>query len=46
MGTGAFAEWSDVARFVVLGEPVLPRGELAPVYAERYGVYRALYPAL
>ena len=27
MGTGAFAEWSEIARFVTLGEPILPRAE-------------------
>ena len=27
MGTGAFAEWSDIGRFVALGEPILPRAE-------------------
>jgi xylulokinase len=46
MGTGAFADWSEVARFVVLGDPVLPRSELAPVYDERYRAYRALYAAV
>jgi xylulokinase len=46
MGTGAFAEWSEIARFVALGEPVRPRADLAPVYDERYRAYRALYPAL
>ena len=46
MGTGAFAEWSEIARFVALGEPVRPRAGLAGVYDERYAAYRALYPAL
>ncbi len=46
MGTSAFAEWSDIARFVALGEPVRPRAEFESVYDERYRAYRALYPAL
>jgi hypothetical protein len=46
MGGAAFAEWSEIARFVALGDPVRPRTQLAPVYDERYVAYRALYPAL
>jgi xylulokinase len=46
MGTGAFAEWSDVARFVALAEPVLPQAATATVYDERYSAYRALYGAI
>jgi xylulokinase len=46
MGTGVFAAWSDVGRFVALAEPVLPRRDAAPVYDERYRTYRALYEAL
>lgn len=46
MGTGAFAEWSEVERFVTLGEPVVPDPATAEVYAERYRAYRALYPAV
>jgi xylulokinase len=46
MGSGAFASWSDVGRFVALAEPVLPERSAAAVYDERYRTYRALYGAL
>ena len=46
MGSGAFTAWSEVGRFVVLGEPVLPRAGNAEVYDERYRAYRALYEAI
>ena len=46
VGTGAFAHWSDIARFVTLGEPIEPRPETADVYAVRYRAYRELYGAL
>jgi xylulokinase len=46
VGTGAFAAWSDIARFVALGEPIVPRPETAAVYAARYREYRELYGAL
>jgi xylulokinase len=46
MGSGAFGKWSEVDRFVTLGEPVLPASETAAVYEERYRAYRALYEAV
>ena len=46
MGTGAFTEWGEIARFVVLGEPIAPRPETAAIYDERYRAYRALYGAI
>ena len=46
MGNGAFAAWSEIDRFVTLGDPVLPRPETAAVYDQRYATYRALYDAL
>jgi xylulokinase len=46
MGTGAFAEWSEIGRFVTLGEPIVPRGETSAVYDARYRAYRELYGAL
>ena len=46
MGSGAFTAWSDVARFVTLAEPVLPRAGNAEVYDEGYHAYRALYEAI
>ncbi len=46
MGTGAFAEWSEIARFVALGAAVEPRTDTAAVYDERYRAYRELYGAL
>ena len=35
-GCGAFEEWSDIDRFVALGDPVFPASGTAPVYDERY----------
>jgi xylulokinase len=46
MGTGAFAEWGEIARFVALGEPIAPRPETAAIHDERYRAYRALYGAI
>ena len=46
MGSGAFTDWSDVARFVALAEPIAPRAAVAGVYDERYRAYRALYEAV
>ena len=47
MGSGAFAAWSEIERFVALGRAGRCRGpETAAVYDERYRVYRALYDAL
>jgi hypothetical protein len=46
MGSGAFTDWSDVARFVALAEPIAPRAGEAGVYDERYRAYRALYAAV
>jgi xylulokinase len=46
MGSGAFTAWSDVARFVALAEPLLPRPGNAEVYDEGYRAYRALYEAV
>ena len=46
VGTGAFAAWSDVGRFVALGGPILPRAETRDVYNEGYRANRALYGAL
>ena len=45
MGTAAFAEWSEIGRFVALGEPILPRTATAAVYDARYRAYRELYGA-
>lgn len=46
MGTGAFAAWGEVGRFVTLAEPIPPRAGTAAVYDERYVAYRALYEAV
>jgi xylulokinase len=46
MGSGAFTNWGDVARFVALAEPIAPRATVAGVYDERYRAYRALYEAV
>jgi xylulokinase len=46
MGSGAFSNWGDVARFVALAEPIAPRATVAGVYDERYRAYRALYEAV
>jgi xylulokinase len=46
MGTGAFADWGEVGRFVSLAEPIAPRSEHAAVYEQGYRAYRALYEAV
>jgi xylulokinase len=46
MGTGAFADWSEIRRFVTLGEPILPRAGTAATYDVRYRAFRELYTAL
>jgi xylulokinase len=46
MGTGAFSEWTEIARFVALAEPIVPRPATAGVYDVRYRAYRALYGAI
>jgi len=46
VGTAAFEEWSDIGRFVALGDPVVPNTETKAVYDERYRTYRELYGAL
>ena len=46
MGTGAFAEWREIARFVALAEPSSRAPATAEVYDVRYRAYRALYGAL
>jgi len=46
VGIGAFAGWGDIARFVALGEPIVPRAETAGVYDARYRAYRELYGAI
>lgn len=44
MGVGAFSGWTEIERFVGVGEVVEPRDHDA--YDRAYRVYRALYPAL
>jgi xylulokinase len=44
IGIGAFADWSDIERFVEPGEVIEPRDHEA--YDSGYTRYRALYPAL
>ncbi len=46
MGVGLFDAWSDIDRFVTLGETVEPDGEANARYDEIYPLYRELYPAL
>lgn len=46
MGAGLFEDWSDIERFVVLGETVEPDREAHARYGELYALYRELYPAL
>jgi xylulokinase len=46
VGTGAFADWGAVARFVSLASPIAPRAAHAAVYDQRYRAYRALYEAV
>ncbi len=44
IGTGAFADWREIERFVSVSEIIQPRP--LEVYERGYAVYRALYPAL
>lgn len=44
MATGAFADWSEIERFVEPGSVIEPHDHEA--YDEGYATYRALYPAL
>jgi xylulokinase len=46
IGSGAFASWDEIDRFVRLGDPVAPDPATASVYEERYAVYRSLYEPL
>lgn len=44
IGTGAFADWGEIERFVEVGETVEPRDHER--YERLYRIFRALYPAL
>jgi xylulokinase len=44
MGVGAFDGWSDIDRFVEVGDVVEPREH--DRYEQPYRAFRALYPAL
>jgi sugar (pentulose or hexulose) kinase len=44
MGTGQFAGWREIQRFVQVDALIEPRPD--SVYDQRYRAYRALYPAL
>ncbi len=43
MGIGAFADWSEIDRFLAFGEPVVPDARAHERYRERFRIYRALY---
>jgi xylulokinase len=44
MGTAMFTNWQEIERFVSVDATIEPRPH--PVYEQRYGLYRELYPAL
>lgn len=44
MGTGVFADWNEIERFVEVEETIAPRDHER--YERPYRIYRALYPAL
>jgi len=44
MGVGAFTSWSEIERFVEVGETIEPHGHDG--YERAYQTFRALYPAL
>jgi xylulokinase len=46
MGTGAFAGWDEIERFVRVGDVVAPDPATHEAYRDLYAAYRALYPAL
>lgn len=46
MGSGAFAAWSDVDRFVRLGDAIVPDASTRAVHDERHAAYRAAYEPL
>jgi xylulokinase len=46
IGTGMFADWSEIERFVEIREVVEPEAAAHERYGEIYRAYRALYPAL
>lgn len=46
IGTGAFAAWDAIDRFVRVGEPVVPDASTRAVHDERHAAYLGLYPPL
>lgn len=46
IGAGLIADWDAISRFVSLGPRIEPDPATNDVYAEGYGLYRALYTAL
>jgi xylulokinase len=44
MGTGAFADWGEIDRFVEVGDVVVPHDH--DLYERPYRTFRSLYPAL
>jgi xylulokinase len=46
MGVGMFGAWAEIERFVAVTAVAEPDPATEPVYADLYGRYRALYPAL
>ncbi len=45
-GSGVFSAWSDIDRFVTVGEPVCPDLSTRTVYEQRYLAYRDAYTPL
>ena len=46
VGTGAFAAWDEIDRFVRLGEPVVPDTSTRAAHDAVHAVYLGLYPPL
>jgi xylulokinase len=46
VGSGAFAGWDEIDRFVRLGEPVVPDVSTRAMHDARHAVYRGLYEPL
>ncbi len=43
MGTGVFARWEEIERFLAFDEPVVPDMRAHERYRSLYGIYRQLY---
>jgi len=46
MGTGMFASWNDIARFISQGPTYYPQSAVVPRYRKGFELYRELYSRL